>query len=240
MSASDQTCVVTGATSGIGRALALSMASAGMTLALIGRDASRLESVSSEARKRSSRVVCFRADLECDEDVRRLAADLQGQLGACDVLIHSAGIFRMGPVSKASVADLDALYRINVRAPYLLTQALLPMLSDRRGQVVFINSSAGLTARAGIGAYAASKHSLKAIADSLRAEVNHLGVRVISLYAGRTATPLQEKIHEFEGVPYTPDRLLQPEDVAKAVISALEMPRTAEVTDINIRPMFKS
>ncbi|MGC2391714.1 MAG: hypothetical protein WA621_20145, partial [Candidatus Acidiferrum sp.] len=83
------------------------------------------------------------------------------------------------------------------------------------------------------------KHALKAIADALRAEVNELGVRVISVYPGRTATPQQEKIHELEGRSYHSDRLLQPEDVAQAVLNALAMPRTAEVTDIQIRPMRK-
>jgi NADP-dependent 3-hydroxy acid dehydrogenase YdfG len=146
----------------------------------------------------------------------------------------------MGSISQTSVEELDALYRTNVRGPYALTQALLPMLVARRGQIVFINSSVGLAARAGVGAYAASKHALKAIADSLRAEVNPLGVRVISVYPGRTATPQQEKIYEQEGRPYQPDLLLQPEDIAKTVLNALTIPRTAEVTDIHIRPMQKS
>lgn len=240
MNSRNQTSIITGATSGIGKAIALSLAATGMTLGLVGRDASRLEAVSSQVRSHSVRVESFRADLCSDEDIRRVASDLQRHFGELDVLIHSAGNFHMGTISQVSVHELDALYQINVRAPYILTQALLPMLSVRRGQVVFINSSAGLTARAGVGAYAASKHALKAIADSLREEVNHLGVRVITVYPGRTATPLQKKIREQEGARYTPDLLLQPEDIAKAVVNALEMPHTAEVTDIHIRPMHKS
>ncbi len=240
MTVSDQTAIVTGATSGIGRAIALSLAATGMTLGLVGRDVNRLEAVSSEARKHSVRVESYQADLCCDQDIRRVASELQEQFRALDVLIHSAGIFRMGPIAQASVDDFDALYRINVRAPYALTQALLTRLSVRSGQVVFINSSAGLTARAGVGAYAASKHALKAIADSLRAEVNDIGIRVITVYPGRTATPQQEKIHEHEGKTYRAERLLQAQDVARAVLDALAMPRTAEVTDIQIRPMQKS
>ncbi len=146
----------------------------------------------------------------------------------------------MGLIEHAAVAELDNLYRVNVRAPYALTKALLPMVRANRGQIVFINSSAGLTARGGIAAYAATKHALKAIADSLRSEVNTAGIRVITIYPGRTATPQQEKIHEQEGKTYQSERLLQAEDVAKAVLNALAMPRTAEVTDISIRPMQKS
>jgi len=126
-----------------------------------------------------------------------------------------------------------------VRGPYLLTQCLLPLLRRRPGQVVFINSSAGLTARANVGQYAATKHALKAVADSLRDEVNRDGVRVLSVFPGRTATPTQEALHRLEGRPYRPERLLQPADVAAVVVHALGLPRTAEVTEIKIRPLVK-
>jgi len=123
----------------------------------------------------------------------------------------------------------------------MLTQQLLPLLAAAHGQVVFINSSVGLTAkRPEIGQYAATKHALRAIADCLREEVNSNGIRVLTVYLGRTATPMQEVLHRLEGVPYNPEALLQPEDVASVVVHALMLPRTAEVTDISIRPMRKS
>jgi NADP-dependent 3-hydroxy acid dehydrogenase YdfG len=235
-----QTCIVTGATSGIGKAIALALSAPDAKLGLIGRDSGRLEAVSAEARTRSAYVEQYRLDLESEDEIHHLASEIGKRFDGVDVLVHSAGVFRMGPLADAPISDLDLLYRANVRGPYELTQALLPMLIARRGQVVFINSSVGLAARAGVGAYAASKHALRAIADSLRAEVNELGVRVISVYPGRTATPQQERICQQEQRPYQPDRLLQPEDVAQAVLNALAMPRTAEVTDIQIRPMLKS
>jgi NADP-dependent 3-hydroxy acid dehydrogenase YdfG len=240
MSLQDQFALVTGATGGIGRAIASTLATAGITLGLTGRDACSLEQLARPIRQTGVRAESFRADISCMEDVRFLASEVRDKFGACDVLVHAAGVFHMGPISQASVEELDALYQTNVRGPYALTQALLPMLVARRGQIVFINSTVGLASRAGVGAYAASKHALKAIADALRAEVNPLGVRVISIYPGRTATPQQEKIYEQEGRPYQPDQLLQPEDIAKTVLNALALPRTAEVTDINIRPMQKS
>jgi NADP-dependent 3-hydroxy acid dehydrogenase YdfG len=235
-----QTVVVTGATSGIGKSIALALSSPDTALGLIGRDSERLKSVADEARLREAFVQTFRVDLCDEDDIRGVASDINQRFAGVDVLIHSAGIFRMGPLVKVPVSELDLLYRTNVRGPYALTQALLPLLLARKGQVVFINSSVGLAAKVGVGAYAASKHALKAIADSLRAEVNDSGVRVISVYPGRTATPQQEKIHAQEGKSYRSERLLQPEDVARAVLNALSMPRTAEVTDIHIRPMNKS
>jgi NADP-dependent 3-hydroxy acid dehydrogenase YdfG len=155
------------------------------------------------------------------------------------VLVHGAGVFACAPVARASVHELDRLYRVNVRAPYVLTQALLPGLRRARGQVVFVNSSAGLHAGAGVAQYAATKHALKAVADSLRCEVNADGVRVVSVYPGRTASPMQKSIHDREGRPYRPGDLLQPDDVAAVVVHSLGLPRTAEVTDVHVRPFAK-
>jgi NADP-dependent 3-hydroxy acid dehydrogenase YdfG len=146
----------------------------------------------------------------------------------------------MGPVEAAPVAALDAQLGVNLRAPYLLTQLLLPALVAAAGDVVFVNSSAGRAARGGVAAYAASKHALRALADGLRDEVNARGVRVLSVYPGRTATAGQAAIFAEEGRAYTPDLLLQPDDVAAAVAGALALPRTAEVTEIMIRPMRKT
>ena len=88
--------------------------------------------------------------------------------------------------------------------------------------------------------YDSTKHALKALADSLRGEINRHGVRVLSVYLGRTASEMQERIHRMEGKPYRPELLLQPNDVASIVVNVLSLPRTAEVTDISIRPMIKS
>lgn len=105
---------------------------------------------------------------------------------------------------------------------------------------VFINSSGGLRAkRPEVGHYGATKHALKVIADSLRGELNSKGIRVLSVYLWRTATPMQQALYRKEGRVYRPETLLQPEDVASTVVQALMLPSTAEVTDISIRPMIK-
>jgi len=229
----DQVAVVTGASSGIGKAIALGIATQGASLGLVGRRLEMLEAVAKIARETAPRVLCY-------EDIEKLATHLQQDFGHIDLLIHSAGAISMGRLESAPVEDLDQQYRTNVRGPYVLTQALLPTLKSRRGQIVFINSSAGLNAGANVGQYAATKSALKAITDSLRAEVNAEGMRVLSVYPGRTASPMQAAVHEMEGKAYHPERLMRPEDVAEVVINALSLPRSAEVTDINIRPMVKS
>jgi len=231
--------VITGASSGIGKAIALRLASERMTLCLVGRNLETLEAVAKIAHRDGANTYCFRADLAFDEDIYKLGEEIQQNFGYVDILIHSAGVISLGKIEQSRVEDLDWQYRINVRAPYLLTKLLLPMIKSRRGQIVFVNSSVGLIARANVGQYAATKHALKAIADSLREEVNADGVRVLSIFPGRTATPMQELVHKMEGRVYQPERFIQPEDIAQVVINALALPRTAEVTDISIRPFRK-
>jgi len=231
--------VVTGASSGIGRAIALELAAAGVGVWLVARRAAALEATAAEARQSGGCVRTWPLDLENDDEMSRLRDQLQREYGGLDILVHAAGTHFLGTLSQAPVGQLDELFRVNVRGPYLLTQLLLPLLRARRGQVVFVNSSAGLHARASVAAYAASKHALRALADALREEVNPDGVRVLSVYPGRTATPLQAVIHEEEGRTYQPERLLQPQDVAAAVVHSLSLERTAEVTDLHVRPMQK-
>ncbi len=227
--------VVTGASSGVGRAVARAFAAEGATVALVGRDEQRLATV---ARETGAQTVCA-VDLTGD-GVAELAARVRDRLPSVDVLVHAAAIIATDPVEAARLEDFDAQYRTNVRAPYQLTQALLPSLRERGGDVVFLNSTAGRRAGPGSSQYAATKHALAAVADSLRDEVNADGVRVLSVFLGRTATPMQEQLSADQGIAYDPERLLQPEDVAAAVVGAVALPRTAELTDLVIRPMHKS
>ncbi len=232
--------VVTGASQGIGRAIALGLAAKRVALVLVARNSAALQEVAERARSSSPCVRCHAVDLTTDEAIKGIRESLSSQLNGLDVLVHCAGAFSIGDLQTASVEELDRLYRANVRMPYLLTQSLLPMLKRRKGQIVFVNSSQGLQARAQVGQYAATQHALKAMADSLRDEVNTDGVRVLSVHPGRTATPRMEAIFRMEGREYKPELLLQPEDVAEVVINALVLPSTAEITNISLRPLVKS
>jgi NADP-dependent 3-hydroxy acid dehydrogenase YdfG len=236
----DQAALVTGASSGIGAAIAESLATAGASVCLVARRGDELDRVLERVGGGPDRARAYRVDLTDDRQVRDLAASVEADLGRLDLLVHCAGTISLGSVAEAPVADLDAQYATNLRARYLLTQVALPMILASRGQVVFVNSSAGNRASgAGVGQYAATQHAQRAIADSLRAEVNARGVRVLSVFPGRTATPLQATVHELEGKDYEPERLVQPSDVASVVLHALTLPRTAEITEISIRPFVK-
>lgn len=169
---SDQIAVVTGASSGIGKAIALDLAAQGVTLYLVGRKPEALEAVAEVAKETyAAKVFCHCTDLTIDEEIHSFIAKIR-DVGRLDILVHSAGIFSMGKLQDASVRTLDKQYQLNVRAPYLLTQGLLPLLISSSGQIVFVNSSIIMRAGANLTQYAATKHALKAIADGLREEVN--------------------------------------------------------------------
>jgi NADP-dependent 3-hydroxy acid dehydrogenase YdfG len=238
VTASDERiCVVTGASSGIGKALTVALARTGARVWAVGRSRERLDTLVGEVEGSAGSVTPVVADLERGEDVESAGDEILSRSDRVDVLVHSAGAITLGAFDSVSPADFDRQFRVNLRAPVVLTQTLLPALKRAEGQVVFINSSAGLRASANNALYAATKHGLKAVADGLREEVNRDRVRVISVYAGRTDTPMQVSIHEHEGRQYRPELLLRPEDVVDVVLAALSVPPSGEVTDVNVRPI---
>lgn len=234
------TAVITGATGGVGSAIAARLVAAGATVFLVARTRANLDQLVRERGWNPAQVRCCPVDLASEAAVGELAREIGDACANVDFLVHAAGVIAPGSVEQSDLTDFDRQYQINVRAPYQLTQALLSRIVSSSGQIVFINSSAGINARQGVSQYAATKYALRAVADSLRDEVNGQGVRVLSVFLGRMASRMQASLHQHEGKPYRPERLLQPDDVASIVTSALELPRTAEVTDLHIRPMMKS
>jgi NADP-dependent 3-hydroxy acid dehydrogenase YdfG len=234
----DQVAIITGASSGIGNAIAFTLADQGAIVCLIGRDLDRLKTAT-ESIADKSKIFYYQADLLVDKDIHRSIAAIKSAHERIDILIHSAGIISLGNLETAPIADFDRQYRLNVRAPYLLTQQLLDSVKVSQGQIVFINSSVCQNIRAGISQYTATKQALKAIADCLRAEVNVDGVRVVSFYVGQTATPMQAALYDTAGRTYQPELLLQPQDIADTVLHTISLSPTAEITDVHIRPLIK-
>jgi NAD(P)-dependent dehydrogenase (short-subunit alcohol dehydrogenase family) len=233
--------LVTGGGSGIGRALAHALLDAGARVCIAGRRADALAETLALHPRGADLGVCCVADLATEPGVAGVAQAALDAFGGLDILIHNAAFYARGRVETQSAALLDAHMALNVRAPYALTQALLPALEASQGEIAFINSTVVHNPQPApeLAQYAASKLALRAVADTLRGAVNPLGIRVLSIYVGRTATLMQASVAEALGAPYQPERLLQPADVARAVLNAFGMPRTAEITDLTIRPMQK-
>ncbi len=199
---------------------------------MLGRSLARLrEAVPAGASGTAHFVV---ADLSVANAAEPFAEEIFVR-GRLDVLVLTSGIYARSLETSVFADQIAA----NLLGPYALVQRLLPLLLKSQGQIVFMNSTQGLRAAAGVAQYAATKHALKAVADSLRDEVNSAGVRVTSVFLGRTATNMQRSVFAAEGRAYVPERLIQPSDVAGLVMSLLRLPRTSEVTDITLRPMQK-
>ena len=222
--------LLTGAGAGIGAAVARRLADRGDDLVLVGRDGPRAKELADAFP--GARGVA--ADLA---DPAGLAAALEGALpDRLDSLIHVAGVVELGPVAETEAAVWRLTMDVNLVAPAELTRLCLPALRAARGQVVMVNSGSGLRANPQWSAYAASKHGLKALADALRAEEQEHGVRVSSVYPGRVATAMQEKVHRQEGKEYDPADWIDAESVATTLLTALDLPRDAELTDVTVRP----
>lgn len=221
------THLLTGAGSGIGAVLARRLHDRGDRLVLPARSGTRAD----DLRAAYPDATVLVADLAVPGSVERL--DLPDRL---DSVVHAAGVVALGPVAELSTADWATQLQVNLVAPAALTRVALPALRAARGTVVLVNSGAGLTAHAAWGAYAASKHGLRALADALRAEEGGRGVRVTSVYPGRTATPMQEEVHRQEGKEYDAAQWVDPGTVVEAILHVLDLPADAVLTDLTLKP----
>lgn len=218
--------LITGAAGGIGVALARRLAPT-HDLVLGGRGGAALDALCAELG-----ATPLRLDLTRPET---FALSLAG-LGRVTNVVHNAGVVELGAVGTQPHEVWTHTLAVNTVAPAELTRLLLPSVRRERGTVVFVNSGAGLRANAGWGSYAASKHALKALADALRDEEAEYGVRVSSVYPGRTATEMQRKVRTQEGVAYDPATFIDPGTVAATIAFVLEAPRDAALTDVTVRP----
>jgi short-subunit dehydrogenase len=223
------THLLTGAGSGIGAVLAERLLERGDSLVLLARSTERAHDLRSDLPDATVLV----ADLADAAMVEGVADQLPEQI---DSVVHAAGVVELGSVAELSVEDWQTQLAVNLLAPAVLTRLCLPALRATRGTVVFVNSGAGLVAHPHWAAYAASKFGLRALADSLRAEEQEHGVRVTTLYPGRTATAMQERVHRQEGKEYDASAWIDPATVVDAILHVLDLPGDATVSDLTIRP----
>ncbi|HLY52059.1 MAG TPA: SDR family NAD(P)-dependent oxidoreductase [Steroidobacteraceae bacterium] len=231
--------LVTGASSGIGAAVAIRLAAQGAAVTLLGRDRARLARTARLARAAGAVAArCITVDLAYPARIERVMARLRGELAHLDALVHAAGVFLGGSVLDPEQRSFHTMLQVNAHATLAITRALVPLLEARRGTVVFINSAGvqrpplPLTAR-----YIAGKHLLLGITEALREELNPRGIRVTSIYPARTATPMQQALQRLEGRVYQTQALLQPDDVAGLIACAVNLPPHVQLVDLLVRPM---
>ena len=226
--------LVTGATEGIGRAIAFALGRTGYQVGVCARTPSKLRLLLDDLAAAGIRAAGHPGDVGIEVDARNVVQQISAVLGPVDVLVNNAGVGIIKPFDQLTLDDWDSTMATNLRSLYLMTREVLPgMRQRRRGSVVTIASLAGRNGFAGGSAYAASKHAALGFSRALMLEVRKDNVRVIAICPGSVDTAL---IRDQSVLTPNLDRILQPEDVAATVLAALSLPERATVSELDVRP----
>ena len=233
MKLAGQVALVSGASRGIGRAVATAFAREGARLAVLARGRTELERLAGELGPDRDAVLVVSGDAADEGTAARAVQATLDRFGRLDCLVTAQGTGSFGPLEASRLTDWDSMIRGNLTATYLLCRsALPPMLAAGRGTIVAIVSLAAVRAIPGCAAYTASKAGVLGLARSLAAEVRGRGVRVAALCPGAVDTPF------WDGIPGAPDRIrmLRPEAVAEAALLVVAQPPGAFVEEIVLAP----
>ena len=231
---SSRVALVTGATEGIGRAVAFSLGRAGWSVGVCARTPARLERLLLELRGAGVAAEGLPADVGNEAQVRGLVQRVSTTLGTIDTLVNNAGMLVAKPFLDLTLEDWDATMRTNLRSLFLVTREVLPgMRTLGRGDIVNISSLAGRNGFVGGTAYVASKHAVLGFSKSLMLEERKNNIRVIAVCPGSVDTGM---LANQPLLPSVPDKILRPDDVAETILTALKLPGRAMVSELDIRP----
>ena len=219
--------LVTGAGKGIGKATARLLAQNGWGVVLVARQTSDLQQLTEQISAEGGSAHWISMDLTREENLSRLAASIKDWKIDLHALVLNARIARIGSIISMPLSQWRDIFEMNVLSQVAILQALFPLLK-KPAHIVFMNSVAGKEAFAQWGAYAASKFALRAVADTLRAELAGQDIKVTSIFPSSTDTPLQDAL----GLDWDRAQMLRPESVAQAVWTALNAPKQALVKEI--------
>lgn len=231
----ERTAVVTGASTGIGRAIAGRLADAGCRLGICARSEDALERAADELRAAGAEVVAVPTDVSREEEVESFARQVEESLGPTSVLVNNAGVGRFGSFLDLTLEEYDQTFATNVRGPFLCSKRFIPaMVEAGDGVVVNIASLAGKHPFRTGSVYAASKHALLGMSASMMLDLREHGVRVLCVCPGSVDTPFfgTERHRTTNGA-----RVLDAEDVAELVTVAIRLSDRGTVSEVEIRPV---
>jgi len=238
----DRSALVTGASSGLGRATALALARVGTDVALVARSVQELESAREEILRTGRRALSLPTDLGKEEDTSATIRRTVEEFGRIDVLVNAAGTDAPATVEELAVEDWDRTLAVNLRAPFLLSKAAFPRMREAGGgTIVNVSSVAGKKGWANASAYCASKFGLTGFTQALADEGKEYGIRAIVLYPGAMDTkwgafsPEERQQGESEKAPST--RVLPPERVAELIVWVAASPPEFVLTEGIVLPI---
>lgn len=231
MERDERVALVTGASSGIGRATAAALADRGLSVAATARREDRLDELADRIRSEGGEALAVPADLTDSDQVAETVETVRRRYGRLDLLVNAAGVLHRDAVADAAPSEWREMVEVNLLAAMEATHHAVPAMQERgTGHVVVVSSLNARKSSAEGSGYCASKAGVTAFAESLRREVAADGVRVTAVEPGMVATEMHdESLHEE--VP-----MLDPEDVAEAVVFAVSRPDRASVNEILLRP----
>ncbi len=229
-----QRALVTGASSGIGRATVLALAAAGVDVALVSRSVGPLQAVATKAQQLGVQSRAYPLDLAQAEEVVAAIQAIEQDFGSVDILINNAGMGYTNSLLETPLSDWQQVINLNLTSAFLCTQALLPSLRQQRGTIVNVVSIAGRQAFPDWGAYCASKFGLLGLTKALAAEERGHGIRVIALCPGAVNTALWDR--DTVQADFDRAAMLTPEVVAQVLMDALCLPATAVIEELVLMP----
>lgn len=243
--------LITGASSGIGEATALALASDGAAVALVARRRDRLEALASGIIESGGEALVVEADITDQTEAKSAVSQTVAELGRLDILVNNAGVMLLGPMADAPAEEWDRMIDVNLKGLLYVTHAAIPHLRAAAGDsprgvsdLVNISSIAGRKVRAGMGVYNLTKHGVGAVSEALRQELTSEGVRSTVIEPGIVATELTDHIREElrDGVKQAIGQIepLQAEDVADSILWAVTRPKHVSVNEILIQPTVQT
>ncbi|MBW4574562.1 MAG: SDR family oxidoreductase [Aphanothece sp. CMT-3BRIN-NPC111] len=235
ISATEKRALITGASSGIGKATALAFAKAGIHVALVSRSQDKLEAVAQAATEAGVTAKAYALDLAEIEQVREKMGAIAADFGAIDILVNNAGMGYTGNLMETPLVDWQRTIDLNLTSVFQCIQGILPMMRDRsQGTIINIVSIAGQQTFPGWGAYCVSKFGLMALSKTLAAEERAHGIRVTALCPGSVNTPIWDT--ETVQADFDRSAMLTPEIVAQSILHTALLPASVAIEELTIMP----